>query len=91
MDESLKISFVPNEAYCDPYMLGSFFARCARKQSAKIHQGVEVLSIIKDGHKVKGVKTSLGDIFCTSVVDAAGVWAPILAREAGAGIPMAPC
>lgn len=90
VDEALKIGFVPNEAYCDPYMLGTFFARCARKQGAKIRQGVEVLGLIQEGNVVKGVRTQEGDVHSTVVVDAAGVWAPILAKEAGAGIPMAP-
>ena len=83
MDEALKIGFVPNEAYCDPYMLGTFFARCARKHGAKIRQGVEVLGLIHEGGNVKGVKTAEGDIYADTVVDAAGVWAPILAKEMG--------
>lgn len=90
VDEALQIGFVPNEAYCDPYMLGTFFARCARKHGAKIRQGVEALGLIKEGDVVKGVHTSEGDINADMVVDAAGVWAPILAKEIGAGLPMAP-
>ena len=90
VDEALNIGFVPNEAYCDPYMLGTFFARCARKHGAKIRQGVEVLGLIHEGKDVKGVKTPEGEIFADTVVDAAGVWAPILAKEMGVGLPMAP-
>lgn len=90
VDEALKIGFVPNEAYCDPYMLGTFFARCARKYGAEIKQGVEASELLKEGNKVIGVRTSEGDITATTVVDAAGVWAPILAKEVNAGLPMAP-
>lgn len=90
VDEALKIAFVPNEAYCDPYMLGTFFARCARKQGAKIHQGVEVTGLINEDKVIKGVRTSEGDLHARTVVDAAGVWSPILAKEAGVNIPMAP-
>ena len=90
VDEALNIGFVPNEAYCDPYMLGTFFARCARKHGAKIRQGVEVLGLIHEGKDVKGVKTPEGELFADTVVDAAGVWAPILAKEMGVGLPMAP-
>ncbi|MEQ8220577.1 MAG: FAD-binding oxidoreductase [Arenibacter sp.] len=90
VDEALNIGFVPNEAYCDPYMLGTFFARCARRNGAKIRQGVEVLGLIHEGKDVKGVKTPEGEIFADTVVDAAGVWAPILAKEMGVGLPMAP-
>ena len=90
VDEALKIGFVPNEAYCDPYMLGTFFARCARNRGAKMLQGVEVLGVLQEEGTVKGVKTTEGAIFADTVVDAAGVWAPILAKEMGAGLPMAP-
>ncbi|MDX1365772.1 MAG: FAD-dependent oxidoreductase, partial [Arenibacter latericius] len=90
VDEALKIGFVPDEAYCDPYMLGTFFARCAKNKGAKIRQGVEVIGLIHENGTVKGVKTSHGEIIAETVVDAAGVWAPILAMEMGAGLPMAP-
>ena len=90
VEEALKIGFVPNEAYCDPYMLGTFFARCARNRGAKIRQGVEVVGIIHEAGTVKGVKTTEGDILAETVVDAAGVWAPLLAGMVGAGLPMAP-
>ncbi|WP_339709191.1 FAD-binding oxidoreductase [uncultured Kriegella sp.] len=89
-DEALKIGFVPNEAYCDPYMLGTFFARCAKKQGAEIRLGVEALELIRTGNKIVGVKTSEGNIHADCVIDAAGVWAPILANDIGVGIPMAP-
>ncbi|PXX25991.1 FAD-binding oxidoreductase [Arenibacter sp. ARW7G5Y1] len=90
VDEALKIGFVPNEAYCDPYMLGTFFARCAKNRGAKIRLGVEVIGLIHDGGTVKGVKTSEAVIMAETVVDAAGVWAPLLAKEMGVGLPMAP-
>src|SRR5690554_815026 len=90
VDEALKIGFVPNEAYCDPYMLGTFFARCAKKHGAIIRQGVEVLNLLREDGNIIGVKTNEGDIHADMVVDAAKVWAPILAGEIGAGLPMAP-
>ncbi|MCK0190045.1 FAD-binding oxidoreductase [Arenibacter sp. F20364] len=90
VDEALKIGFVPNEAYCDPYMLGTFFARCAKNRGVGIRQGVEVIGLIHEGGNVKGVKTREGEIYAETVVDAAGVWAPIFAMEMGVGLPMAP-
>ncbi len=90
VSEAIKIGFMPHEAYCDPYLLGTFFARCAKKQGAKIRLGVEGLNLIKQDNVVKGVSTSEGDIHAKMVVDAAGVWAPILAKEVGVGLPMAP-
>ena len=90
VEEALKIGFVPNEAFCDPYMLGTFFARSAKEHGAIIRQGVEVLDLLQEEGHIIGVKTNNGDIYAGMVVDAAGIWAPILAGEIGAGLPMAP-
>jgi len=89
-DEILKVGFMPDEGYCDPYLLGTFFARCAKAQGVLLRSGVEVTELLMDGHSVAGVKTSLGKIQAPVVVDAAGVWTPILASQAGCGLPMAP-
>lgn len=90
VDEALKIGFVPNEAFCDPYLLGTFFARCAKENGAIIRQGVEVMRLLQENGHIIGVRTDEGDIYADMVVDAAGIWAPVLAREIGAGLPMAP-
>ncbi|MEP7252488.1 MAG: FAD-binding oxidoreductase [Ginsengibacter sp.] len=89
-DEALCIGYMPEEAYCDPYLLGTFFARCAKMQGADIRQGEEVNELIMDGNKAVGVSTSGGNIFADSVIIAAGAWAPIFAAQAGIGLPMAP-
>jgi len=89
-EEAIKIGFIPNEAYCDPYLLGTFFMRCAKMQGAEILQGVEVTGLIKEEDAITGVETSSGQIYADTVIDAAGAWAPIWAMEAGAGLPMSP-
>ncbi|HEV3249521.1 MAG TPA: FAD-binding oxidoreductase [Puia sp.] len=88
--ESVTVGFMPGEAYCDPYLLGTFFARCAKMNGAEIRQGVEVLQLIMDGDKVAGVTTALGRIYAAVVVLATGAWAPLLAAQAGIALPMAP-
>jgi len=88
--EAQKIGYMPNEAYCDPYLLGTFFARCAQMQGAELRQGVEVQQLIMDGNTAVGVVTSAGDIYADKVIIAAGAWAPIFAAQAGIGLPMAP-
>jgi sarcosine oxidase, subunit beta len=89
-DEALRIGYMPSEAYCDPYLLGSFFARCAKQQGAGLRQGVEAKRLIMDGDAAIGVTTTEGTIYADKVIVAAGAWAPIFAKQAGIGLPMAP-
>lgn len=89
-DEITKAAFLPGEAYCDPYLLGSFFGRVAAKQGAVLKQGVEVTSLIMDGNTAVGVETANEKLYADKVIIASGAWAPVLAAQAGIGLPMAP-
>ena len=89
-DEAKKIAFMPGEAYCDPYLLGTFFARCAKMQGADIRQHVEVEEVIMEGNTAVGVPTSQGEIYADKVIIAAGAWSPVYAAKAGIGLSMAP-
>ena len=86
----LKFGFMPQDAYCDPYLLGTFFARCANIHGADIRQGVEVNNILMDHNIAVGVATSHGNIYANSIIIAAGAWSPVLAMQVGIGLPMAP-
>lgn len=89
-DEAEKIAFMPGEAYCDPYLLGTFFSRCAKMQGADIRQGIEVTEVIMDGDTAVGVKTTNGEIYADVVIIAAGAWSPIFAAQSGVSLSMAP-
>jgi 4-methylaminobutanoate oxidase (formaldehyde-forming) len=89
-DEILQLGFMPREAYCDPYLLGTFFARCAKMQGAEIRQGIEANKLLMDSDSTVGVSTNAGEIFADNIVIAAGAWSPIFAMQVGVGLPMAP-
>ena len=89
-DEALKMAFMPDEAYCDPYLLGTFFARSAKLLGADIRQGVEVIDILKEGSYVTGIVTNNGVIEAEKVVLASGAWAPLLAQKTGINLSLAP-
>jgi len=80
---------MPDDGYIDGYTLASGYTRAARKLGVEIQEQTEVLSICKEGQRVIGVKTTQGDFSAALVIDAAGVWAGMLARELGIGFPMA--
>lgn len=88
--EAWQIGYMPEEAYCDPYLLGISFARCAKVQGADIRQGVTVEDLIMEGNTVVGVTTNRGEFYADQVIIASGAWAPVLAARAGVGLPMAP-
>ena len=87
---ALKMVFMPDEAYCDPYLLGTFYARSAKLLGADIRQGIEVTDIIMDGDTAKAVVTPDGIIEADVVVIASGAWAPILAKKTGINLALAP-
>ncbi|WP_183576096.1 NAD(P)/FAD-dependent oxidoreductase [Mucilaginibacter sp. X5P1] len=89
-DEAIRIGYMPDEAYCDPYLLGTFFSRCAKLQGAEFYQGIEATQLIMNASDVLGVKTSAGDVYAGVTIIASGAWAPIFARQAGVSLPMAP-
>jgi glycine cleavage system aminomethyltransferase T/glycine/D-amino acid oxidase-like deaminating enzyme len=51
---------------------------------------VEVTGIDVEGGRVRRVRTTDGDVEAETVVIAGGVWSPLLARMAGATIPLTP-
>lgn len=89
-DEATRIGFMPDEAYCDPYLLGTFYSRCAKKLGAEFRLGVEVSNLIMRGDTAVGIETNRGNIHADMVILASGAWAPILASQVGVGLPMAP-
>lgn len=89
-DEITKAGFLSSEAYCDPYLLGTFFARAATAQGAVMRQGVEVTNLIMDGDTAVGVETVNEKLYASKIIIAGGAWSPLLAVQAGVGLPMAP-
>ncbi len=85
-----SIVFMPEDGYIDGYSLASGYIKAAKSLGVEVREQTHVLSILREGNRVTGVTTNQGDISASTVVDAAGVWAGILAHEIGIGLPMAP-
>lgn len=82
--------WAPDEGRVSPADLTGRLAGRARKLGVTIHEGVNVTGLKQTGGRIEGVHTSVGDVECEIVVNAAGQWAPNIARMAGRSIPIHP-
>ena len=83
------ILWEPGSGYGDPSAVTAGFAAAARHRGVVIEQGTEVVRIRAERGRVLGVDTAAGDtIDAPVVVNAAGLWAPQVARLAGVELPI---
>ena len=83
------ILYEPESGYGDPGATTLAYAAAARRRGVAIEQGAEVTGILRSGDRVTGIETAGGDrIEAPVVVNAAGLWAPALARLAGVSLPV---
>ncbi len=66
--------YSPQSGYADPTSATHGFANRAREQGATIRVGVDVTGILLDGERIRGVRTSDGEVRTDTVVCAAGAW-----------------
>ncbi|HSG15012.1 MAG TPA: FAD-dependent oxidoreductase [Anaerolineae bacterium] len=83
--------YIPSVAVVDSLRAGTIMREHAQELGAlSVFPNTEVLDVkVKDG-RVRGLKTSRGDILAEFVVIACGVWSPRIAGMAGATIPLTP-
>jgi 4-methylaminobutanoate oxidase (formaldehyde-forming) len=90
LDHEAWAAYMPEDAFIDPYVLTHAFARAAQHNGAIIWQTTAVTEILRLGQQIVGVNTALGFVASPIVIDAAGVWAGLLAQQIGCALPMAP-
>lgn len=76
-------AYEPDSGYADAHLTTMGFANAARRNGARIYQGVEVTGVAMDGDRVTGVQTPQGNISAPVVVNAAGPWGGLIAAMAG--------
>jgi len=90
-DGVLAAAFIPDDGYLDPSQLTFSLADAARRLGAQIEARTRVTGIERsDDGRVTAVETDQGRIECEVVVDAAGMYAPELARMVGVDLPIIP-
>lgn len=89
-DDIVGGSFGPRDGFINPLAILEGFMTEAVLRGARLQTGVNVLSIITNGGRVVGVKTSEGMIESEKVVICNGAWAGKLAATAGVDLPVEP-
>src|SRR5262250_1560331 len=77
--------------YCNPVETAQGFARAARAAGARILEDTAVMGLLVEGDRIRGVRTSSGDIQAPVVVNAAGLWSAGVAAMAGVALPIHVC
>jgi sarcosine oxidase subunit beta len=86
----LAATFCPLDGHASPEAVAQGYAAGARRHGATVLTGVAATRIdTKDG-TVRGVETTRGTIESGTVICAAGVWSPAIARTAGVELPVEP-
>ena len=89
-DGVVAAAWIPDDGYLDPSQLTFSLAEAARKLGATIETRTTVTGIETHDGRVCAVETDKGRIECEVVVNAAGMYAPELARMVGVSLPIVP-
>jgi glycine cleavage system aminomethyltransferase T/glycine/D-amino acid oxidase-like deaminating enzyme len=93
IDESVIVGgfYTEGVGVADSLRAGTLMREEAQGSGAlTVVPNVEVTGIDVEGGRVRRVRTTDGDVEAKTVVIACGVWSPLLARMAGATIPLTP-
>jgi sarcosine oxidase, subunit beta len=83
-------TYCPTDGYCFPDVITNDGFERAESLGASLFQNTPVTDLVYDGSRVTGVKCSKGVIACDFVVNAAGIWAPKIAKMVGTDLPIHP-
>jgi glycine/D-amino acid oxidase-like deaminating enzyme len=89
LDRAVQAAYlVAGEGVVDPTAFTTSLAGYLRRHGAPVSEHVTVRGFRRDGRRVTAVRTSGGDIDCSAVVVAAGVWSATLAGQLGVRLPL---
>jgi glycine/D-amino acid oxidase-like deaminating enzyme len=90
VDDVLGCTFCPTDGIASPADVTSGYAAAARRNGARLKEGVAVTGIDIASGRVQGVRTTTGDVATRLVFDCAGAWSASIGRMAGLEIPILP-
>ena len=90
VDDLTAIAYNATDGRATPHEATMAYAKRAREQGVRTHEGVEVTAIDVRGGRVHGISTTEGDWRADVVVIAAGPWSGEVGRLAGTDVPVKP-
>jgi sarcosine oxidase subunit beta len=90
LDGVLAATFCSLDGHASPEAVVQGYAAGAREHGATVLIGCAASGVRLDGERVVGLETAQGTIATGTVVCAAGVWSPELARTVGVDLPVQP-
>ncbi|MDX1614388.1 MAG: FAD-binding oxidoreductase [Candidatus Promineifilaceae bacterium] len=87
----VAVAHEPESGYADPYSTVTAYAQAAQQAGATLMQNTAVTDILFGGGRVKGVRTTQGDLSAPVVLNSAGAWGAQVARMANVSAPIDPC
>lgn len=87
-DGLVSATYCKKDGHLNPFYTTEAYAKAAERLGVKIYKFTEVIDIIVENGKIKGVKTTKGDISTNIVVNAAGGYSQVIADMAGVDIPV---
>ncbi|MGH7902930.1 MAG: NAD(P)/FAD-dependent oxidoreductase [Candidatus Dormibacteraceae bacterium] len=90
VEDVLGCTFCPSDGIASPAGVTAGYAAAARRQGARIREGVEVTGIDVRKDRVTGVRTPGAEISTRVVFICAGAWSGQVGRMAGVEVPVLP-
>ncbi len=78
------------DGYGDPLAALAGFAAAAVLEGVRVVEGTRVTALVREGGRVRGVRTAAGDVAAERVLLATGCWTAPLAATAGVAVPIWP-
>jgi len=89
-DDIIGGSFCATDGFVDPHSVMTGFMQKALERGVALLRNAEVIAIQTDARGVCGVETTQGPVSGRTVVNCAGAWAGLVAKQAGVDLPVEP-
>ena len=89
-DDIIGGSFCATDGFVDPHSVMTGFMQKAMERGVSLLPNAEVTAIQTDAGGVCGVETTQGPVSGRTVVNCAGAWAGLVAKQAGVDLPVVP-